>query len=159
MSYERGYTKTLKAAGLVKEARGEKLLEGAKSWGSKALDHVPGLRQAQGGYRNYREAGQVRKDYIEEMDWAAKNNAPGVWMAAPKARSAINKLRVESVDDMLAGGGKMLGTGAGIAGVGAGISHARGPADTYQNKVKQVSNQHLGTDFKQQSRFNRWRNS
>lgn len=144
MSYYTGYNKVMRAAGLEKEARaqaGAGLVSRAGEFASDAVNYIPGVRQAREGFSDYRRFSKAR-DRME-----GRPIAKGLDNSAQRARR-----------ELAVGSAKALGTVGGVGAVGAGISHARSPADTYSNHMKQVSNQHLGTNFKQQSRFNHWRN-
>lgn len=188
MSYTDGYNQIMHSSGLEKVAR-EGLVrrgwEGLKNSFGRLKDAPEELATVR---KTHRDAGNVKRqldaphlesDKLQKihnsrsgkgLTDAERNTAGNIYDKNRKSLKNHKQERLQELrssrNDRLKQYGKDIApavgataAGASVVGGGAAAMYGSRPADTRTNKLKQLSNQNLGTDFSQQSRFNHWRNS
>ena len=144
MSYQIGYNRVMASAGLEKNAFFGSVAKGA--WGA-AKGGAKKLKDSFGAVKNMgEEAGKYQKAQTAAAGEASHFVGRDMRRAATQGVADYGKKLAPAAAVTAAGVGA-----AGVGAVGAG-AYAAGPADTRSNNMKNMSNNYLGTNFKQQSR-------
>lgn len=148
MSYEHGYNQVMQAAGLEKIALVGSLAGKATGVARKMKGSFGDMAKLPREIKNWGGTHRMANKFDDAAQAAGMGKRVG-GNRATQARQWAN----QNLKSRARGAAPAIGvTGAAVGG-GA---YAAGPADTPQNKMKQMSNRHLGTNFKQQSRFSNW---